>query len=133
LKTKFRFYPSQIIHFAIIFQSSLEGTSVNRFFSFKNGFSKGDLMVIVGVKNVKIGDVIIFNGGSNHPIIHRVVSLNPIQTKGDHNSAQLTPNNNGSGTDETNISQDKIIGTAVLRIPYLGWIKLFFAELLQKV
>jgi len=93
-------------------------------FSFPNGFSKGDLMIIVGKENIKIGDVIVFNGGSNHPIIHRVISLNPIQTKGDHNNGQLAV--------EINIKQEQIIGTAVAKIPFVGWVKLFFVELFNR-
>lgn len=101
--------------------------SKEQFNSFKlsNGFRKGDLIIIFGVKNVKVGDVIIFNGGRSNPIIHRVISLNPIQTKGDHNQAQLN--------EEKNISQDQIIGKAVAKIPYIGWIKLFFVEIMNKL
>ena len=29
---------------------------------FQNGFSKGDIIFVVGAKNIEIGDVIIFNG-----------------------------------------------------------------------
>jgi signal peptidase I len=92
-------------------------------FKLSNGFRKGDLMIIFGKKNIEIGDIIIFDGGRNHPIIHRVISLNPIQTKGDHNPAQLAL--------ETNINKNQIVGTAVARIPYIGWIKLFFVELFK--
>ena len=90
-------------------------------YSFKNGFRKGDLIIIFGKNNIEVGEVIIFNAGRNHPVIHRVISLNPIQTKGDHNSAQLSI--------EQNIAQNQVIGTAVARIPYIGWIKLFFVEI----
>ncbi len=102
-------------------------------FSFKNGFKKGDIMIIFGKKNVKIGDVIVYEAGSRHPIIHRVISLNPIQTKGDHNAAQLIPGNNAYGADERNVPREKIIGTAIARIPWLGWPKLFIVELWNKI
>jgi signal peptidase I len=103
-------------------------------FRFKNGFKKGDIMIIFGKKNLKRGDVVVFNAGRNHPVIHRVINLNPIQTKGDHNSGQITPANDPYyGTDETNITPSQIIGVAVFRVPYLGWIKLFFFELFQKI
>jgi len=92
-------------------------------FKFPNGFSKGDLMIIVGKDSIKLGDVIIFEAGSRHPIIHRVTSLSPLQTKGDHNPAQLAS--------EKNIDESQIIGTAVARVPYVGWIKLFFVELFR--
>jgi hypothetical protein len=47
-------------------------------------------------------------------------------TKGDHNGGQLIPINNQFSTDETNISKNQVLGVAVARIPYLGWVKLFF-------
>lgn len=101
-------------------------------FSLSNGFRKGDIMIIWGWKQPKIGDVIVFNSERPNPIIHRIIKQNSdgsFQTKGDHNPAQIKD----SLTDETNVQQNQIIGTAVLRIPYLGWIKLFFVELLQKI
>jgi len=92
-------------------------------FRLSDGFRKGDLIIIYGKKQVEIGDIIVFNGGTAHPIIHRVISLDPIQTKGDHNPSQLSV--------ETNIQQNQVIGTAFGRIPYIGWIKIFFVELLN--
>jgi signal peptidase I len=101
-------------------------------FKFKNGFRKGDIMIILGKKpeKIQIGDVLIFNAGRNYPIIHRIVSIlnNIIQTKGDHNSGQLTPSSDIYRTDETNIQQSQIIGVAVARIPYVGWLKIFAVE-----
>jgi signal peptidase I len=96
-------------------------------FKFNNGFRKGDLMIIFGKKisEIKVGDTLIFNAGRSNPIIHRVVSVNPLQTKGDHNSAQLL--------EEQNINSNQIIGVAVARIPYIGWIKLFFVEIFRKM
>ena len=105
-------------------------------FKFKNGFRKGDLMIIISKKpeNIKIGDVLVFNAGRNHPIIHRVIATNPFQTKGDHNNGQIIPQFDPVySTDETNIKENQIIGVAVAKIPYLGWIKLFFVELLSKL
>lgn len=101
-------------------------------FSLKNGFAKGDIFIVIGTKkdNINIGDTIIFNSGIyNRPIIHRVINLDPIQTKGDHNSLQFTSTNNAEKLDETNIPQDKIIGKVTgIKIPFLGWIKLIFYE-----
>jgi len=105
-------------------------------FSLKNGFKKGDILVLTGWGGYEIGDVILFypNQGSTarHPIIHRLISENPLQTKGDHNQGQLTPSNNIHKTDETNIQENQVIGVARFKIPYLGWVKLFFVELWQK-
>ncbi|MBU0536159.1 MAG: hypothetical protein KKE20_04290, partial [Nanoarchaeota archaeon] len=60
-------------------------------FDFRNGFNKGDIMVLLGVNGVDIGDVVVFWGGKKEPIIHRVVSKWDsdsslhFQTKGDRN------------------------------------------------
>lgn len=98
----------------------------------RNGFSKGDIIIVWGYSDYKKGDVIIFNPSdarSANPIIHRIVTENPIGTKGDHNSRQLEKNNNLQQIDETSIEKSDIIGKAVARIPALGWIKLIFFEL----
>jgi signal peptidase I len=91
-------------------------------FKLKNGFNKGDIFFIVGTKkeNLEIGDVIIFNA-NGRPIIHRVVNLEPLQTKGDNNYGQLSI--------EENIMEEQIMGKAtIVRVPYLGWVKLIFFE-----
>jgi hypothetical protein len=104
-------------------------------FKFKNGFSKGDIIIIFGKKtsDIKIGDIIIFQSAQPTPIIHRVISLNPLQTKGDHNPKQLIANNNLYNVDETNIKDSHAIGVAVARIPYMGWVKLGLVELIKKI
>ncbi len=112
-------------------------------YPFKNGFNKGDIMVLYGTKpeNIKKGDVIVFKSQRPDPIIHRVVRIEEkygifnYQTKGDHNSNSIE----GGGIDETNIGQDRVVGyekykkasKAVLRIPYLGYIKIWFVELIS--
>ena len=88
--------------------------------SLKNGLNKGDIVFAVSAKNIKVGDVIIFNAGRSHPVIHRTISTNPLTTKGDHNSGLLS--------EEQNINPDTLIGKAVFRIPAIGWIKLIFFE-----
>lgn len=107
-------------------------------FNMKNGFSKGDIIVVWGRFTPKIGDIIIFkpNSDSNapRPIIHRIVDINGIiQTKGDHNQKQLVPDNNIYKTDETKISENQIIGKAIFKIPYLGWIKIWISELISMI
>ena len=94
-------------------------------FKFENGFRKGDIIIIFGKKDFQIGDVIIFDAGRNNPIIHRVISQSPLQTKGDHNGDQLT--------EEKSINNNQIVGVAWGRIPYLGWAKLFVVETLNKI
>jgi signal peptidase I len=114
------------------------GITKEQFQSFylTNGFAKGDIFFVTGVKkeNIQLGNVIIFTSGNqNRPIIHRIVGLDPLETKGDHNSGQLSlemsESVNPERIDETNISQNQIIGkVAGFKIPYLGWIKLIFFE-----
>jgi len=98
-------------------------------FSFKKGFNKGDILFILGTKpeKIEIGDIIIFQTQRSTPIIHRVVSITKqdqeytFSTIGDHNNGQLNS--------EKTISEDQLIGRAVLRaVPYLGWGKLIFFE-----
>lgn len=101
-------------------------------FKLENGFSKGDIFFVTGSKeeDIQVGEVIIFtSGNSQRPIIHRVVAKNPIQTKGDNNYLQFTYDNNYEHIDETNISQEKIVGNVIgFKIPFLGWLKLIFFE-----
>ena len=91
---------------------------------FQNGFSKGDVIFVVEAKNIKVGDVIIFNGGAQHPLIHRVVEIGDnYATKGDNyktNSNQLPS--------EKNIPEEQIIGKAMFKISFIGWVKLIFFE-----
>lgn len=101
-------------------------------FTMHNGLNKGDILIVTREKLPKLGDIIIYDAGSNHPLIHRIISLDPIQTKGDHNLAQLVPGNNPYGIDETNVKENTIIGKASFKVvPLLGWIKLIWFEPLK--
>ena len=113
-------------------------------FEYSNGLNIGDVMILYGKnpKNIEVGEVIVFkpqdklpNGESlffkNYgPVIHRVIKKwevnNTIyfQTKGDHNP--LSKNRF-----EQNIPQDDVIGVSILRIPYIGYVKLVFNNLLK--
>ena len=103
--------------------------------SFRNGFNKGDIMVLVGkdAKNIEVGNVIVFRSSKKDPIIHRVVKKfgddNDIyfQTKVDNNEDSIK----NDALDETNIREEVIIGKAVLRVPFLGYIKIWFIEALK--
>ncbi|MBS3108458.1 signal peptidase I [Candidatus Woesearchaeota archaeon] len=102
-------------------------------FRFKDGFNKGDVMVVFGTKpkDIKIGDVILFKSYKPEPIIHRVVLTKKydngpkFRTKGDHNA--------DSGPDELSIDETRIVGRAVLRVPYVGYVKIMFIELLRLI
>ncbi len=101
-------------------------------FAFSNGFNKGDIMILRSAESIAIGDILVFWADTRkEPIIHRVVQAKGLpgdpsfKTKGDHNC--------GSATFEQSISKERRIGQALLRIPFLGWIKIGFVELLRLV
>src|SRR3989344_2683697 len=62
-----------------------------------------------------------------NPIINRLVKINDgsYQTKGDNNQDSFKELN------ETNINPGNVIGKAFLRIPYLGWVKIGFTNLIS--
>ncbi len=91
-----------------------------QYFKFSNGLNKGDIVFVYGRGDRKIGDIIIFESEFRNPLIHRVVGLDPIETKGDKNPGQLDQ--------ELDIKEDDVLGKAVARVPGLGWIKLIFFE-----
>ncbi len=99
-------------------------------FPLKNGFYKGDI-IAVAKAHYKVGDVIVFDANQPKPIIHRIMEINytsnKFSTKGDNNQDQLP-----AGI-ESYVSIDKIYGKAFLKIPKLGYIKLFIAEQLRKI
>ena len=100
-------------------------------FYFKNGFNKGDIMILIGKEpeSINIGDVVVFRGSLSDPIIHRAIKkFNEgneyyFQTKGDNNGA--------SRGDELKISKKEIIGKAVIKVPFLGWVKIWFVDMLS--
>jgi signal peptidase I len=106
-----------------------KGIGKNEFesYSFKNGINKGDIIFVVGDENIEKGEVIIFIGGTKYPIIHRVVSTDSLSTKGDNNDDQLP------GGIEQNINKNKVLGRAVFRVPYLGWVKLIFFDFFKPI
>lgn len=101
-------------------------------FAYKNGLNKGDIVFVWGRGDYNLGDVIIFSQNKEStritPTIHREISESPIATKGDNNQAKLTIGNNIYHLDETNIAEERVLGKAVLRIPFAGWFKLIFFE-----
>lgn len=92
-------------------------------FSFPNGFQKGDVMVLGRAKDLKAGDVLVYQSTlAPYPIIHRVVSVSDVptyQVKGDHNG----------GPDPYDVSKEQVLGKALYRIPKIGWIKIWFSQL----
>ena len=98
-------------------------------FNLKKGFNKGDILFIIQAKPEKLemGDVIIFNAGEKNPIIHRIISIK--QENGKYIFSTMGDNNNGQLSAEKEISEDKLVGKAVLKVvPFIGWGKLIFFE-----
>ncbi|MBI2124832.1 signal peptidase I [Candidatus Woesearchaeota archaeon] len=104
-------------------------------FPLKNGFSKGDIIVLRGKppEKIEIGDIIVFWSAKKDPIIHRVVKKWKenedyyFQTKGDNyktNPASIK----SPFLDETRINEEQIVGNAAIKIPFLGYIKIWFVE-----
>ncbi|MFA5723827.1 MAG: hypothetical protein WC979_06230 [Candidatus Pacearchaeota archaeon] len=108
-------------------------------FTLSNGFRKGDIIIVWGRFEPKLGDIVIFKANPEssapRPIIHRIIRIENgiIGTKGDHNSDQLISKNNIYQTDETSITKDQLIGKAVFKIPYLGYVKIWTTELISKL
>jgi signal peptidase I len=101
-------------------------------FIFKKGFNKGDILFVVGAnpKKLKIGDVIIFEGGQRNPLIHRIIDIRIVN--GTYHFSTMGDNNNGQLSVEKDINENQLIGKAVFKIaPYLGWGKLIFYEPLR--
>lgn len=98
-------------------------------FPLRDGFNKGDVVILWRPGTISIGDVLVFEGDKPQPIIHRTVAVLEekgkifYQTKGDHNSDSI---NRGLG--ETKISRDRVYGKGIIRVPYLGWIKILFVD-----
>lgn len=88
-------------------------------------FYRGDMIIVYGDKDVKTGDIVVFDSpDGKYPIIHRVIEIN--------NAGVITKGDNNSISDEGRwgtISFDKIYGKAVLKIPLLGWVKILFVDL----
>ena len=90
------------------------------------GFAVGDMPVIKGDEEYKVGDIIVYSvPGSEAPIIHRIIKINPdgsYQTKGDNNSSQLPY--------ETKVTKEQIHGKVLFVIPKVGYFKVLFNKVL---
>ena len=98
-------------------------------YSLKEGFNKGDVIILRGIafNEIEKGDVVVFQSKGHEPIIHRVIekSTNSIGTKGDNNNYQLTF--------EKYIYSEEIIGKAVAKVPLVGWVKVLFMEAIGQI
>lgn len=104
-------------------------------FSLHNGLKKGDIVFIRGKKlhNIKIGDILVFRSKlKSEPIIHRIISIE--QEEGAGEQIYFTTkgdNNDDSYAFEHRIRKDQMIGVASFRIPYLGYLKIWFVAVLK--
>lgn len=110
-----------------------------RSYSFVNGFNKGDIIFLYGTtpENVEVGNVIVYWAQDTekkpYPIIHRVTNIRDtggevyFETKGDNNDRQIRE----PELDEKNVAVNNYIGRATFRIPYVGYVKIWFVDMLQ--
>jgi len=102
-----------------------------KWFSFHNGFNKGDIMILKGVqpKGIKRGNVVVYESSNyKNPIIHRVIE---IRENGEFKF--ITKGDNNLDTDSEPVAEEQIkrTGKAIMRVPLLGWIKIWFVEIFQ--
>lgn len=91
-----------------------------------NGFLVGDMPIVQGSSEYKVGDVIVYSiPGQRVPVIHRIIKINPdgsYQTKGDHNPSQLPF--------EFSIKKEQVHGKVIFVVPKLGYFKVIVSRLL---
>jgi signal peptidase I len=109
-----------------------KGISLEEFnkYPMRNGFNKGDIIILRGVSfdSLKTGDILVYQSKLSYPIIHRVVEKDDvIETKGDHNQKQIKD----AVLNEQYITKDQILGKAWIKIPYLGYVKIWFTQFVQ--
>ncbi len=105
-------------------------------FSLSNGFRKGEIIILYGKDNIRVGDVLVFWAQNpalkRDPIIHRVIDVNNGEngkvytTKGDHNPLSIQD----EVINEISITEGRVIGVALFKIPFLGYIKIFAVSLM---
>ncbi len=101
-------------------------------FPMKNGFKRGDIIILGNSNNAKTGDIIVFRSGRPDPIIHRVIKMeneNTYVTKGDHNRAPIIDDT----LNEYDTKKSAVIGKSIAKVPFLGYIKIWFVDLLNGV
>lgn len=91
----------------------------------KDGFNIGDLPVVVGSKEYKAGEVIVYSiSQQSVPIIHRIIKINSdstFVTKGDHNQGLLPF--------ENSVKVEQIKGKVVFVVPKLGFFRVLLAQI----
>lgn len=125
------------------------GITKEQFLSFplKNGFNKGDIIVLRGRKpaEIKPGQVMVFLSSPQSPkpdpIIHRIVKITKtaegkylFQTKGDNNMDSIINScSQGTCIHELDIQEEQILGYSLFKLPYLGYIKIWAFDLFKMI
>ncbi|MEM2282905.1 MAG: signal peptidase I [Candidatus Hadarchaeales archaeon] len=92
-------------------------------FPLQGGFERGDLLVIRGVdpKEIKIGDVIVYEDQAGRLIVHRVWD----KRGAGENLTFVTKGDANPGTDPP-IRAERVMGKVVASIPKLGWFSIWW-------
>ncbi len=110
-------------------------------YTLHNGFNKGDIILLKGAKKkpIALGDILVYDSrGKSMPIIHRVVAIHTFnistndtetiyESKGDHNPYQI----NDGALNEHEVLPSTVRGKAFAKIPYVGYLKIWFSQLLR--
>jgi signal peptidase len=106
--------------------------------------NKGDLIIVVSVDEDKIAeeDIIVFNnylptvsgGYAQAEVVHRYIDTGidgDYITQGDNNSSVDTIRDASGNT--TTLTYEDVVGKYAFRIPFLGWLTIFFTQYLDPV
>lgn len=98
---------------------------------FINGFNKGDVIILKGSKpeNIDIGNVIVYDGNYKAPIIHRVTNKFIENNK----YYFIVKGDNNFDRDPLNVNEQQILGKAIFKIPYVGWVKVIFTDMINGI
>lgn len=108
-----------------------------RDYRFHNGFNKGDIIILFGVdsESIKLGDVVVYDDYVNkYPIIHRVTDITiNITENGKSYKYQTKGDSNFRKPDLLYVKENQILGRAFLRLPLLGWVKIWATDIFNFV
>lgn len=111
-------------------------------FPIKNGFSRGDLLIIMGTDNYSVGDVVVYhleNLNSDEEmckrfkifikqrgidrVVHRIIAVENGEyiVKGDHNEI----------ADQCRLKKEQFLGKVIFVIPKIGYLKIIPSEILR--
>ena len=94
-------------------------------YHFMNGFDTGDVIVLVGADDVSVGDVLVYSSSTRfYPIIHRVIYIN------EEEQSYIIKGDNNDDADPFAVQEEQVLGKALYRIPKIGWVKIWFTQLL---